>query len=138
MAGDDGEIAPRSQEKRVARQYFVAGAAQIVKDSILFPSGPDLGTNVVRQQLFGRVERVGADCEESILALLKVAQLSPDWGQQPNEFEEFSHTVVGTPIKAENRSASVSLVVRLMIGNLKPDLSNGFTASLFGSPWIGN
>ena len=57
---------------------------------------------VAHQELGRRLESVGADLEDRILALLVLAQMRPDAGEQHAEAERLGDIVIGAGIEAED------------------------------------
>ena len=62
-----------------------------------------LAAALVDQQLLAGLERVGTDREGGVLALLVLAQLRADAGEQHGEAERLGHIVVGAGFEAEDR-----------------------------------
>src|SRR5262245_58082944 len=80
-------IAPDLVQQRLARDDLVTGAVEIFQDRGLFLREPDLCALLVEQELGRRLEGVRADREDCVLALLVLAQLRADAGEQHRELE---------------------------------------------------
>ena len=95
-------IPPDLVQELVPRHRLAAGAVEILENIRLFLGQPDLLFVRGQQQFHRRTELIGADLENSILALLMAAKMGPDPGQQDGELERLSDIVIRTGLKAED------------------------------------
>ena len=93
---DTGVVAPDLIKQDIAADRLVAHAIQELENqSFLFRETDPLGRLVMDQKLGGGTERVGADVENSVLALFVLAQLGADTGEQNSQTEWLGDVVVG-------------------------------------------
>ena len=71
--------------------------------AVSFSVSRDLLVVVADQHLGSGLERIGTDLEHCVFALLVLAQMRADAGQQHPEAEWLGHIVVGAGIEAEDR-----------------------------------
>ena len=95
-------IAPDLMQQDLPSDHPLAGAIEKFEDVCLFLGQPDLAVVAADQHLRRRLEGVGPDLEHRVLALLVLAQLRPDAGEQHPEAERLGDIVVGAGIEAEN------------------------------------
>src|SRR5215831_2235342 len=102
VRGDARVIAPYLLQQHVARHDLLASAIEILEDGGLLLRKSDFGAFLVNQHLRCRLERVVANGEHRVLALLVLAQLRANARQQHGELEGLGDVVVGAGIEAED------------------------------------
>ncbi|VTZ62330.1 hypothetical protein EMEDMD4_370194 [Sinorhizobium medicae] len=111
MGGDAGIVTPDLFQEHVAGNHLLVGTIEIADDRGFLFRQPDLLPVLHGKQLLARLEGIGADIEGRVFALLVLAKLGADAGQQNREAEGLRHIVVGAGLEAENR-----IGVRVMAG----------------------
>jgi exodeoxyribonuclease III len=111
-----GVIAPDLVQQHVAGHDPLAGAIEIFQDRGLFLGEPDLAAATIDQHLRCRLEGVRADGEDGVLALLVLAELRADAGEEHAELEGLRHIVVGAGLQPEDR---------VRIGDLRREHDDG-------------
>src|SRR5260370_25631763 len=96
-------VAPYFAEKSVAPDRLIAGAVEIFQDRRLFLGQPNLlAAGRIEQELGARTERVGADREHRVVAVLALPQMGAQPGQQHAQAKRLRHIVGGARIAAEH------------------------------------
>ena len=82
VGGDAGIVAPNLVQQRLARDHAIAGPVEILEDPGLHLGQPNLVAPFGEQELGGRLECVGSDGKNRVLALLVLTQLRADAREQ--------------------------------------------------------
>ena len=89
-------------QQHVAADDLLARAQQELDDGGFLFGQPDLLVVVAHQHLGRGLERIGTDLENGILAVLVLAQMGTNAGQQHAEAEGLGHIVIGAGVKPED------------------------------------
>jgi predicted MFS family arabinose efflux permease len=100
---DTGVVAPDLVQEHAPRNHLVAAAIEILQDRGLLLGQAHLALGLrMDQHLGARPERVGADHEHRIVALLVLTQLRAQSRQQHAQLERFDHVIVGARVQTED------------------------------------